>query len=240
MTKARSSLASIAVFGTLGIVGCQNEPRSDAPPTSASVQVLTGRMDDAMKTNVVLRALHAGNLEEIEVGKLAEEKGQSPEVKKFATEMVIDHTAADQKLGELAKRMSVDVDAPPQDPVQAAMAAASEERRRALRGMPAMQFDAAYVVPQAGMHEFVLKLLDEGERAATGEAKKFLAGIRPTVEMHRDHARVLMRGVTFVPSAVGGGPMNDPTQVGGVGGGVMKGDAAVMGGARHDAARMGH
>ena len=54
------------------------------------------RLDDTTKTNMLLRQIHAANQDEIEMGKLAADKAQSPEVKRFASQMVTDHTQADQ------------------------------------------------------------------------------------------------------------------------------------------------
>jgi putative membrane protein len=49
----------------------------------------------------------AGGLAEVELGKLAQEKGSSQEIKKFGAMMVKDHSAANAELAELAKNKHI-------------------------------------------------------------------------------------------------------------------------------------
>ena len=205
----------------LAIVGCQNENRSDAPGAAvegANSPPSRAKLDDTTKTNILLRQIHAANQEEIDVGKIAEDKGQSADIRKFATEMVNDHTSADQKLTDLAKKSNLDLNVTPHDPVEQAMMAASDEFKRSLRGMSGAQFDVAYVAPQVEKHELVLNVIDLAEKTASGDTKKLLEETKPTVEMHLDHAKTLQRGLSFAAAAVGGGP------------GSEKGEMAPMGG----------
>ena len=212
----------------VAVFGCQNQGSSDAPASSPAAQPTPARLDDTTKTNVLLRQIHAANQEEIELGKLAEDKAQNAEVKRFANDMVTDHTSADQKLTDLAKRTDLDLNATPHDPVQHALQAASDDGKRALKGMSGAQFDVAYIAPQVDKHIFALRLVEEAQKTATGDTKKFLEETRSTVESHMDHAKNLMRGLAFSAAAVGGGPGSErggeksESMPGGVGAG--KGD----------------
>jgi predicted outer membrane protein len=134
-------------------------------------------------------------------------------VKKFGNEMMTDHTSTDMKLTDLAKRMNIDLNMPPQTPLEAAIASAADDHKRTLRAAMGARFDVEYIAPQASSHDVALKLIDEGQKTATGDAKKFLDETRPIIETHRDHAKTLMRGLTFSAAAVGGGPMgsSEPT-----------------------------
>ena len=193
----------------LAIVGCQNETRSDSTNTNAvaaSSQPSTMRLDDVTKTNMLLRQLHAANQEEIDVGKMAQDKAPDGDVKKFAIDMVSDHTSADQKLTDLAKRSNIDLSATSHDPVQQALMSTSDEFKRNLRSLSGMQFEVAYVAPQVEKHQFVLKVIDEAQKTASGDVKKLLDETRPTVESHLEHAKSMQRNLSFGPAAVGGGP----------------------------------
>jgi putative membrane protein len=213
----------------LAALGCQNEQKSDGAPSGAqqtpgamSAQPSAARFDDTTKTNVLLRQIHAANLDEIETGKMAVDKAQSAEVKKFGSQMVTDHTSADQKLTDVAKKANLDLNAPPMDPIAQALQSASEERKRMIRGLTGMQFEAAYLAPQVDNHEVVLKLVEEAQKTSSGDTRKVLDEMRPTVEAHLDHAKSLMKGLTFAPTAVGGGPAGGEGMHGGT---VTKGDA---------------
>jgi len=225
MTKRTKWLAIAVGSGSLAVAGCQSEGRSDVPPTSsmvASAQPLVMGMTDATKTSIVLRQLHAINQEEIETGKLAMDHAQSAEVKKFGNEMMTDHTNLDLKLTDLAKRMNLDLNMPSQSPLEAAIASAADDHKRTLRSAMGARFDVEYIAPQPASHDVALKLVDEGQKTATGDAKKFLDETRSIVEMHRDHAKSLMRGLTFSAAAVGGGPMGSSEPMTGASASPMK------------------
>jgi putative membrane protein len=195
----------------MSVLGCQDQGRADSMPNAngtpndKTVQPSTAKLDDATKTTILLRQLHAANQEEVDLGKLADDKAQNAEVKKFANEMVTDHTAADQKLVDVAKRMNIDINASPADPVQKVLASASEDCKRSLRGQSGGQFDVAYFAPQVDKHAFALKLVEEAQKTASGDVKKLLDEMRPTVETHLEHAKNVMQRLTFA-TAVGGGP----------------------------------
>src|SRR5262245_59654917 len=127
------------------------------------------RFDDTTKTNMLLRQIHAVNLDEIEMGKTAMDKASSSEVKKFASQMITDHTSADQKLTDLAKRTNLDLNAPPIDPIAQALQSAAEDRKRTMRGLSGSQFEAAYVAPQVDNHSVALKLVEEAQKTAFGD-----------------------------------------------------------------------
>src|SRR5437588_10053181 len=106
----------------LSVLGCQDQGRADTMPNSTPndkmTQPSTTKLDDATKTTILLRQLHAANQEEIDLGKIADDKAQNAEVKRFANEMVTDHTAADQKLVDVATQMNIELNASTIDPAQ--------------------------------------------------------------------------------------------------------------------------
>jgi putative membrane protein len=217
----------------LAVLGCQNEqqkteekqgmnPQGQGMGGSSAQTAM--RFDDTTRTNMLLKQIHSANQDEIDTGKQAMDKAQSPDVKKFAAQMVTDHTAADQKLTDLAKRTNLDLNAAPLDPVAQALQSASADQKRMLQGVSGAQFDAAYVAPQVGNHNLVLKFIEEAQKTASGDTRKLLDEIRPTVESHLDHAKTLEKGLTFSATAVGGGPMGGEGTQGGMQPGAGKGD----------------
>jgi putative membrane protein len=188
----------------LVVLGCQDQGRPDSMP-NAQVTPAPMKLDDSTKTNIVLRQLHAANQEEVDLGRLATDKSQNADVKKFAQDMVNDHSAADAKLTSLAKRMNIDLGMTATNPVEKALSEASEESKRSLRELSGSWFDVAYIAPQADKHTFALKLVDEGQKTASGDVKSLLEEMRPTVEGHLEHAKNVLRDLSFT-SAIGGGP----------------------------------
>ncbi|MGA8540790.1 MAG: DUF4142 domain-containing protein, partial [Terriglobales bacterium] len=78
-----------------------------------------------------------GGMEEVELGRLAELKGSSDDVKKFGQRMVDDHSKANDKLKELAAAKSITL---PEKPT--AKQEATKDRLMKLSGA---EFDKAYM-----------------------------------------------------------------------------------------------
>jgi putative membrane protein len=70
-------------------------------------QANKGRWGGAINDDVVLRQMHRTNLEEIQVGQLAQRNGSSAKVKDFGARLVRDHQAADKKVLSVAKQVGI-------------------------------------------------------------------------------------------------------------------------------------
>src|ERR1700750_3248278 len=67
-------------------------------------EMKTGGIDEAF-----IRKVANGGMTEVELGKLAAEKGANQEVKDFGNQMVKDHSKANDELKEVAGKMNVTV-----------------------------------------------------------------------------------------------------------------------------------
>jgi putative membrane protein len=126
----------------------------------------------------VLNKLHHSNQKEIEMGKVAEDKGQSKEVKKFGKTLVKDHTDADKKVTKLAKDEKIDL---------ADMPAMKDE-------MPAgAGFDAAFSKSMLEDHKKdVAAATDARDNTTDDKLKKLLTTIVPVLQKHLDTAQKLV------------------------------------------------
>jgi putative membrane protein len=232
------------VSGVVLGLGCQNESRSTSEPGSApathanapNVQQPAVGSDDANKMKMIFSALHGANQQEISEGKLAADRAQNAEIKKFANEMVSDHTSADQKITDLGKQLDIDVSWKPRDnPIFEAKEEAQVARKKTLSSLSGASFDIVYIAPEADEHEHVLQIIERGQKTASGDAKRLLDELKPTIEAHRDHAKNLLTGFRFEASAVGGGPAGGahPSMEGSEPSG--RNNPAMIGGAKHDA-----
>src|SRR5690349_24279135 len=66
-----------------------------------------------------LKAAHQSNLAEISGGKLAQQKGQSQQVKDLGARFVADHTKLDAAVQQTASQLGVDLPAAPNEKQQA-------------------------------------------------------------------------------------------------------------------------
>ncbi|WP_249583124.1 DUF4142 domain-containing protein [Pseudomonas viridiflava] len=126
----------------------------------------------------------AKGIAEVQVGKLAQdEKGISPDVKAFAQKMVVDHTAANEKLSSIAKSKNLEVS---DDPML------MDQAKALILEMREKSFDQAYANNQVMAHEQTIKLFkEEAENGKDPELKAFAKATLPTLEVHLEHAKKL-------------------------------------------------
>jgi putative membrane protein len=159
-------------------------------------------------TAAVLGKLHHGNQMEIDMGKLAQEKGESKDVKAFGKALVKDHSAADKKVTALAKEQDIDLSAnTPSMPM---------DDMNKLKGMSGAEFDRAFAQAMLDDHQ---KDVDDAkaaqERTTDPKLKKLLTATIPVLEKHRDTARKLVAstgaGGTASTAGAGAGTAARPT-----------------------------
>jgi putative membrane protein len=118
-----------------------------------------------------------GGMVEVELGKLAQEKAASTEVKNFGKRMVDDHSKANDELQSLAKNknMTLPTDLAPKD----------KALRDRLSKLSGAAFDRAYMNAMLSDHR---KDVSEFKRESTAgkdpEVKAFASKTLPTLEEH--------------------------------------------------------
>jgi putative membrane protein len=126
-----------------------------------------------------------GGLAEVEMGQLALQKANSPQVKQFAQRMVTDHTQANQELLQLAKSQNLDV------PTQ--VDAKHKSDMDMLRGMNGTAFDTAYMQHMVQDHqkdvaEFQKQAQSGGDPALKSFAVKYLPVLQQHLQMAQSTA----------------------------------------------------
>jgi putative membrane protein len=129
-----------------------------------------------------------GGTAEVELGKLAQDKAASPEVKNFAKRMVDDHTKANDELQTLAKNKNISL---PTD-----LDAKDKALRDRLSKLSGAAFDRAYMNAMVSDHR---KVVAEFKRESTAgkdpEVKAFASKTLPTIEEHLKLAQDTTRAV---------------------------------------------
>jgi putative membrane protein len=118
-----------------------------------------------------------GGLAEVQAGQLAQSKGNSQQVKDFGAMMVKDHTAANDKLQQLASSKSITL------PTTASVGQmASKAKLEVLSGEA---FDKSYVKGQIKAHRDTIALFrKEISSGQDADAKAFASATLPTVRSH--------------------------------------------------------
>lgn len=122
---------------------------------------------------------------EIELGQLAMRKSEDENVRKYAQQMVKDHTAADAKLKMIAKQENVMV---PQS-----LDADHEAVKQKLSSLEGVAFDREYAKEMAKGHDKAVALFESASQAPQmpAQLKEFAASTLPTLEKHQEMAHSL-------------------------------------------------
>jgi putative membrane protein len=208
---------SLALVATL-TAGCSKEsgkdsgpPKRDQPATAATRAAADATSRDA---GDFIHHVAIVNKAEIDLGKLAADRGGADEVKRFAQMMIHDHTASGDKLRVLAAELKV------QAPDQLDQTRIDERDKLAREAAP--DFDRDYATAMVDGHKDLLDqlepridkttldrwkaamngkttvesgtapvLADQSENPTTMRVNQFAAEIYPTVHAHLEAAKAL-------------------------------------------------
>ena len=201
-------LLTAAAVTALSLAACQktdSQPTAAEPgttneavnaaqdATSAAVGAASSATLGQVSTDAFVTNAAISDMYEIEAGKIAQQKGQSADVKAFGKQMVTDHTAMSNEMKPLITAAGK---TPP---------AALDERRKGLidnlnAAAPA-DFDKVYISQQEAAHNEALSLMqgyaDNGEDAGL---KAAAAKAVPKIQGHLDHVKRLASDGAAAPA----------------------------------------
>lgn len=152
----------------------------------------------ALQDRDFFTAAAESSLAEVALSNVALQKAQSDAVKRFAQQMVTDHTKANEELAQLASSKGV-----------AIPTALPEKRQRDvadLNGESASDFDREYMEMMVKDHEKAVKLFRrQSERGTDADAKAWAAKMLPALQGHLTMARSLHASLK---AGRGGDPSN--------------------------------
>lgn len=118
-----------------------------------------------------------GGMAEVELSRLATTKSQNAEVKKYANQMIQDHTNANAELKQLAGKKTVTL--------PTALDAEHQAIKDKLSGLSGAAFDKEYVNAMVADHEKSVALFQSQANGGTdADAKAFAAKTLPKLQMH--------------------------------------------------------
>lgn len=166
-SNAANSNLSNAGNSNMGMSNSGNANATGSNPTD-----MNGFMTEAAR----------GGLAEVEMGRLAQTKAQSAEVKKFAQQMVQDHSNANTELKALAAKKNVTLPTEPD--------AAHKAMMEKLSGLSGAEFDKEYMKGQVDDHQKTVSLFQsQADGGADSDAKAWAAKTLPKLKMHLEMAR---------------------------------------------------
>lgn len=121
---------------------------------------------------------------EVEMGKVAKEKGVSGDVRKFAQRMIDDHTKANKELAELAKTVGLSI--------PNKLTTKHQEHLDKFKKDTSKTFDVEYVKHMVKSHEDAVAMFDRATREAKhAELKEFATKILPTLKEHLETIKTI-------------------------------------------------
>lgn len=155
-----------------------------ATTTTAPAAAKTAGPNDAQIASIVVTA----NQVDVDAGKLAEAKSTNPEIKKFAKQMVDDHTSVNKQAVELVTKLKV---TPQDNDTSKALKTGGDANLANLQKLAGKEFDKAYVDHEVAYHQAVLDAVDKTliPSASNPELKALLVKVRPAFVAHLEHAK---------------------------------------------------
>jgi putative membrane protein len=132
----------------------------------------------------------AANQVDIDAGNLALKKTKSEDVKKFAQQMVTDHTAVNKAAVDLVTKLKV---TPEETDASKGLVAGGADNRAKLEKLDGAAFDKAYVDNEVAYHKAVIDTIDSKliPSASNADLKSTLVSVKPTIQAHLEHAEML-------------------------------------------------
>jgi putative membrane protein len=167
-------IALVASALAFGAAGCMT-PTTSAPPPVAVTSA----------TEFVPMAT-SSNLFEVESSRLALQRSQNREVRRFAQQMIRDHNTASRRMATVVRRAGLPAQPPAMMPKHQQMLATVEG---------AADFDAAYVNAQLMAHQEAVALFSSySSDGDVPQLQEFAGATLPTLQMHLEQAQALSSG----------------------------------------------
>lgn len=144
--------------------------------------------NDAQIAEIVLTA----DTLDVDYGKLAVKKATHADVKAFAETMVRDHSAVNEKVTALAKKLNV---TPEKSETSKTLKANGHKELDKLKALEGAEFDKAYVDNEVTYHEAVISTLDKTllPNAKNADLKSLLETGRTIFVSHLEHAKKVQK-----------------------------------------------
>jgi putative membrane protein len=171
------STTKLAVLSTLILAAASFSASADETKSPA-------KLSDSQIAAIVVTA----NAVDVDAGKVAKAKTKNKEIKKFAEQMITDHSAVNKSAVELVTKLKV---TPEENDTSRSLKKGGEDNLASLKPLKGKDFDKAYVDHEVVYHQAVLDALDQAliPSAQNEELKALLVKVRPAIAAHLEHAK---------------------------------------------------
>ena len=169
-------------FSTIAIilfVGCSSSYTEKQAKSSKDIT-------DANIAAIVVGA----NKIDISAGKIALQRSNNPEVRKFAKQMITDHSAVLDGAVKLVAKLGV---TPVNNDLVATLSDQSSEHEASLRRLFGKAFDKQYIDHEVAYHVAVIYVIEKQliPSAQNAELREALVSVVPAFKAHLEHSRMI-------------------------------------------------
>jgi putative membrane protein len=136
--------------------------------------------DVTQHEQMFMKDMAQGNVAEVELGKLAQQKGSTAAVRDFGARMVRDHTILNNQLKQTASEVHMTL--------PTSISAQQQQQKKKLEGLSGQAFDKAYMNIMLTDHQTDVQTVQQEAENATNPEVKSLAG--KTLPILEDHLRL--------------------------------------------------
>jgi putative membrane protein len=134
----------------------------------------------------ILEQIHQADLKEIAIGKMAEQKASSDEVRAYADQLVKDHTSADQMVVATAQKKGTRL--------RDSQGSHGKVAQQKLSSASGAQFDRLFLEQSSADHKkLISELNQEREDASDDDIEALIDKIVPILQQHQDLAQILLK-----------------------------------------------
>lgn len=162
-------VSAIVIAGSLLVPGAGASAQGVTDPQIASIVVTANQVD-------------------IDAGKLAKSMASHDDVRKFADQMITDHTGVNKSAVDLVTRLKV---TPEDNPTSQSLKKGGDANVASLKVLQGAAFDKAYIDHEVAYHQQVIDAIDKTliPGATNAELKALLVKVRPAFVAHLEHAK---------------------------------------------------
>ncbi len=185
------ALAQTQQQRALGTQSQTGSPPPADPAAPAAGLGSTATRGDALAAPAFVRAAAASDLYEMEASRLAEQRAQNPEVKRYAERMLRDHG---KTTGEL-KAMVPQLQGVSAQQISTRLDQQHQALLQQLQGAQGAEFDRAFAQQQVQSHQAAVDLFRAYAQGGDDEQlKRWASQTLPSLEEHLREAQQLQRG----------------------------------------------
>ena len=164
------------------------QPESEAPatPSASSSTAASPKYDAILGDNsgiapaMFVKMAALGGMTEVELGKIAQTMARDANVRKFADEMIKDHSKANKELATLAKTKGL--------AVPSALDSEHNAIVQKLSAKTGADFDAAYSKQMMEDHDTTIALFQGATKSSDKDVAAFAQRTLPTLQKHKQMA----------------------------------------------------